>query len=73
MDDTKPTTASILIKHIEEEQGWRLQWRDTLEPADERLFASLEAAGRVARSLMGFPDPPPKLALVELPDPTGGD
>ena len=62
MDDKRAHPHSILIKHIEAEQGWRLQWSDTLKPADERLFISLEAAGRIARALMGMPDPPPTCA-----------
>ena len=56
---------SITIRHIEEEQGWRLHWSETLEPADDRLFSSLESAGRVARSLMGHPDPEPTLKLIK--------
>lgn len=65
---------SVLIKRIDEEDGWRLLWSDTLEPADERLFRSIKEAGRVARALMGAPDPSPKLGLVKPPgheDPPG--
>jgi len=58
---------SIVVKHSDAENGWRPQWGDTLEPADERLFESLEEAGRVARALSGAPDPGPNLRLVKSP------
>lgn len=56
---------TVLMKHFREEGGWRLQWTDTSEPADKRLFPSLESASRVARALMGVPEPKPDLRIVK--------
>ena len=65
------THRSVIIKHIEDGGGWRLFWSDTWKPADERRFATMEAAGGVARALMGAPDPKPELRLVRPPDSAG--
>lgn len=63
------TRRSVIVKHIEDGGGWQLIWGDNWKPADERRFATMEAAGRVARALMGAPDPQPDLRLLKPSEP----
>lgn len=56
---------SMWVRYEDERKGWRIYWSGGLEPADERVFTSLENAGAVMRELMGEVEPRPAIARVK--------
>ena len=55
-------TGGVLVRFEEELGAWRIYWSDTLELADERLFASIEEAGPVIVEIMK--SSPPQLRVI---------
>ena len=55
-------TGGVLVRFEDDLGAWRIYWSETLELADERLFASIEEAGPVMRELMK--NRPPQLRVI---------